>query len=269
MAALGRGLPGFWRVARLFYGWVILAVICAVSFARQGAAVATLSIFIAPMTAELGWSRTAISGAVSLAGVIAALTSPLLGPLVDRHGAGHAGGGGAGDGGGLRGAGGGQSLLLFYVFFASPGPVSPVLRSRYLRGAEQLVCAVAADGHLHLDPLADGRPDGDALDRPFRHDRRWRLAVGLAGDRRHGDGVAFFPTVFLLARRPEDPACNRMAGRRSAAQTMRRERPPQSRRSPAAKRWVPAPFGRCCCSPFWPIRCRPALALRQARISSK
>lgn len=66
---------------------VVLACLCLVGFARQGPAVATLSIFIDPLTREFGWSRTAISGAVSLAGVLAALASPLVGPLLDRHGA--------------------------------------------------------------------------------------------------------------------------------------------------------------------------------------
>ena len=82
------GVPQFVAARTPFYyGWVILACICCVSFARQGAAVATLSIFIGPMTDELGWSRTAISGAVSLSGILAAVSSPMLGPLVDRHGA--------------------------------------------------------------------------------------------------------------------------------------------------------------------------------------
>jgi sugar phosphate permease len=69
-----------------FYGWVILACLCCAGFARQGPAVATLSIFVEPLTREFGWSRTALSGAVSLGGVLAALLSPLIGPLVDRHG---------------------------------------------------------------------------------------------------------------------------------------------------------------------------------------
>ena len=47
---------------------------------------ATFSIFIEPLTRDFGWSRTAISGAVSLGGVLAALVSPLIGPLLDRHG---------------------------------------------------------------------------------------------------------------------------------------------------------------------------------------
>jgi sugar phosphate permease len=69
-----------------FYGWVILGCLCCAGFARQGPAVATLSIFVEPMTREFGWSRAALSGAVSLGGVLAALASPLIGPLVDRYG---------------------------------------------------------------------------------------------------------------------------------------------------------------------------------------
>ncbi len=69
-----------------FYGWVILGCLCCAGFARQGPAVATLSIFVEPLTREFGWSRAALSGAVSLGGVLAALASPLIGPLVDRYG---------------------------------------------------------------------------------------------------------------------------------------------------------------------------------------
>jgi OFA family oxalate/formate antiporter-like MFS transporter len=76
---LARRLP-------FFYGWVILACLCCAGFSRQGPAVATLSIFVEPLTREFGWSRTALSGAVSLGGVLAALASPMIGPLLDRHG---------------------------------------------------------------------------------------------------------------------------------------------------------------------------------------
>jgi sugar phosphate permease len=69
-----------------FYGWVILGCLCCAGFSRQGPAVATLSIFVEPLTREFGWSRAALSGAVSLGGVLAALASPLIGPLVDRYG---------------------------------------------------------------------------------------------------------------------------------------------------------------------------------------
>ncbi|HEX7217955.1 MAG TPA: MFS transporter [Burkholderiales bacterium] len=68
------------------YGWVVLACLCCAGFARQGPAVATLSIFVEPLIREFGWSRTALSGAVSVAGVMAALVAPPIGRILDRHG---------------------------------------------------------------------------------------------------------------------------------------------------------------------------------------
>jgi OFA family oxalate/formate antiporter-like MFS transporter len=70
-----------------FYGWIVLACICLSGFARQGPAVAVLSVFVVPMTDAFGWSRTEMAGAVSLGGVLAAFISPLIGPVVDRRGA--------------------------------------------------------------------------------------------------------------------------------------------------------------------------------------
>jgi len=74
--------------APFFYGWVIVACAMCANFARQGSAVATLSIFAVPMSDEFGWSRTAFSGAVSLGGVLGAIISPKVGVIVDRQGAG-------------------------------------------------------------------------------------------------------------------------------------------------------------------------------------
>ncbi len=57
-------VPAFFAARSPFhYGWVILACLCCVGFARQGPALATLSIFIDPLTREFGWSRAALSGA--------------------------------------------------------------------------------------------------------------------------------------------------------------------------------------------------------------
>ena len=47
---------------------------------------ATLSMFVVPMCADFGWSRTAFSGAVSLGSLLGALAAPLTGPLFDRQG---------------------------------------------------------------------------------------------------------------------------------------------------------------------------------------
>jgi OFA family oxalate/formate antiporter-like MFS transporter len=69
-----------------FYGWVVLGVLCFAGFARQGPAVATLSVFVTPLIHDFGWSRTAVSGAVSLGGILAAIVSPAIGPFLDRVG---------------------------------------------------------------------------------------------------------------------------------------------------------------------------------------
>ncbi len=69
-----------------YYGWVVLAAVCCAGIARTGPAVATLSLFVEPMTTEFGWSRTAMAGAVSLGGILAALTSPMIGTMLDAKG---------------------------------------------------------------------------------------------------------------------------------------------------------------------------------------
>ncbi len=78
-ASLARRLP-------FYYGWIILGVVCCVSLARVGPAVATLSVFIGAMRGEFGCSLAEISGAVSLGGMLAAFTSPMLGSFLDRKG---------------------------------------------------------------------------------------------------------------------------------------------------------------------------------------
>ncbi len=72
-----------------YYGWVIVANTVVVSFSTRAVmAVAVLSVFVVPMTSDLGWSRGLFSGAVSLGGLAAVVTAPLIGRWVDRYGAG-------------------------------------------------------------------------------------------------------------------------------------------------------------------------------------
>ena len=79
---LARSLP-------FYYGWVIAADTVSVSLtARTVMTVATLSVFLVPMTEELGWSRGLFSGAVSLGGLCAVAISPLVGHWIDRYGTG-------------------------------------------------------------------------------------------------------------------------------------------------------------------------------------
>ena len=72
-----------------YYGWVIIANTVAISLSsRTVMTVAVLSVFVVPMTEDLGWSRGLFSGAVSLGGLCAVVISPFIGRWVDRYGAG-------------------------------------------------------------------------------------------------------------------------------------------------------------------------------------
>lgn len=87
MRARRRLVQGLAARLPFHYGWVILACVCLAGFTRQGSALGTLSIFIEPMVGEFGWSRTAISAAVSVGGILGALIAPALGTFLDRNGA--------------------------------------------------------------------------------------------------------------------------------------------------------------------------------------
>ena len=71
---------------RYFYGWKIVgaAFLSRFSFASGNASV--LGLFFTPLNSEFGWSRTAISAVLSMARLFEGLTSPLLGPIIDRYG---------------------------------------------------------------------------------------------------------------------------------------------------------------------------------------
>ena len=72
-----------------YYGWVIVANGVALSLSsRTVMAVATLSVFVVPMTESMGWSVGMFSGAVSLGGLVAVFISPIIGRWLDRYGAG-------------------------------------------------------------------------------------------------------------------------------------------------------------------------------------
>ena len=188
-----------------FYGWVVLGCACCASFARQGPAVATLSIFVVPMTTEFGWSSSQISGAVSLGGILAASFSPMLGPLVDRHGA--------------RtmlccavlitGAAGlllslTPSLIVFYLLFC-------VARMNFAGPFDLGIYGAVNNWFIRLRPLANsiitvalmvGLTAMPLIAHVSIEHGGWRLgwiAVGATVL-----VVGFIPTFFLMGRRPED-----------------------------------------------------------------
>ena len=205
-SARQRGLPQL-LAARLpfFYGWVVLACLCCAGFARQGGATATFSVFVEPLTREFGWSRTAISGAASLGGVLAALLSPLIGPLLDRHGSRAAlclavlGTGIAALLLSLT-----QSLMLFYLLFciarlnwASPFELGiySALNNWFVarRPLANSIATVAQMAGLVAMPL---------IAQLAMRGHGWRagwIAIGVTVL-----AVGFVPVWLLMVRRPED-----------------------------------------------------------------
>ena len=70
-----------------YYGWVVLGAAGSALFVRNAAASLTIAVFVYPLSAELGLSRTIIAGSAAVGGLAATFTSPLVGWLIDRYGA--------------------------------------------------------------------------------------------------------------------------------------------------------------------------------------
>ncbi len=69
-----------------YYGWIIVTGSGSSMFVRNSAATLTIAVFVYPMSENLGWSRTVIVGASSLAGILAIFISPLSGWLIQKYG---------------------------------------------------------------------------------------------------------------------------------------------------------------------------------------
>ena len=74
------------RILPFYYGWVVVGASGTAVFARMAPAITTLTVFIYPMSQELGWSRTLIAGAVSAGAVASMVLSPAVGWAIDRFG---------------------------------------------------------------------------------------------------------------------------------------------------------------------------------------
>ena len=71
----------------LYYGWVLVLALGVTETVSYGILAYAFPVFIVPMGAELGWSRTAVTGAFSLASLVAGAAAIPVGRRVDRHGA--------------------------------------------------------------------------------------------------------------------------------------------------------------------------------------
>jgi MFS family permease len=70
---------------RIYYGWVIVAVGIVVSCIGVGTMM-SLTVFLQPVSAEMGWSRAGISAASMLAFLCLGVSSFAWGAVSDRHG---------------------------------------------------------------------------------------------------------------------------------------------------------------------------------------
>lgn len=190
---------------RLYYGWVLVGVLAVTETVSYGVLQYAFPVFLAPMEAELGWSRTAMTGAFSLASLVSGFAAIPAGRWVDRHGA-----------RGLMTAGSLLAALLllawaatdglaaFYAIWAGLGlamaavlyePAFAVVASWFhrLRGrALTLLTFVAGFASVIFVPLATWLVEAYA----WRRALVW-LAVILAA-------TTILPHALLLRRRPED-----------------------------------------------------------------
>ncbi len=74
------------RTKGIYRGWYIAAVSALSIGAVLGTAQFAFSLFILPLEATFGWSRTQVNGALAF-GVVSSLLSPTIGKLIDRVGA--------------------------------------------------------------------------------------------------------------------------------------------------------------------------------------
>ncbi len=68
-----------------FYGWVIVAVAFLGSGVAVGVGLWGPSVFVIPMTEELGWSRATFFLAFTVRGAIVGFSAPFVGPLFDSR----------------------------------------------------------------------------------------------------------------------------------------------------------------------------------------
>jgi MFS family permease len=71
----------------IYYGWVIVLALACIETISWGVLYYTFAVLMPSMEAELGWLRVAMTGAFSLALLLAGLAAPLFGRWLDRRGA--------------------------------------------------------------------------------------------------------------------------------------------------------------------------------------
>ena len=87
LRARARATPPSWWPAGWYYGWALVGTLGITATVSYGILSYGFAAFVVPMGEELGWSKTAVTGAFSLAQLIAGAAAIPVGHWVDRHGA--------------------------------------------------------------------------------------------------------------------------------------------------------------------------------------
>jgi len=72
---------------KIFYGWKMVAAGGGLQFLQAALLYQAFGAYLAVLSVEFGWSKTALAGAATLAPLEAALLGPALGWIIDRFGA--------------------------------------------------------------------------------------------------------------------------------------------------------------------------------------
>src|ERR671931_2724076 len=71
---------------RFFYGWYMVGAGASLQFLLAGLMTQSFGAYVAVLSEERGWSKTALSGAAALQQMEVAILGPVLGWLLDRFG---------------------------------------------------------------------------------------------------------------------------------------------------------------------------------------
>ena len=72
---------------KIFYGWRLVGAACIIQFLHGGLLMQAFGAYVAVLSEEFGWSKTALSAGAAIQSLEGALLGPVLGWVMDRFGA--------------------------------------------------------------------------------------------------------------------------------------------------------------------------------------